>query len=89
MKTTSMATLMMENQNSTSPNSLTPMRLMARTIASAMRASAHFGKASDTGFQKYRNVAIAVASAMRVKAQFRKWNQPAAYAPFSPMNSRL
>ena len=47
------------------------------------------GKASDTGFQKYRNVAIAVASAMRVKAQFRKWNQPAAYAPFSPMNSRL
>ena len=82
-------TLMAENQNSISPNSLTPMRLMARAVTRAMAAQPPCGRASLSGLQKMRKLAMTVESAMSVNAQLVKWNQPAAYAPFSPMNSRL
>ena len=57
-------TLMMENQNSISPNHFTPMRLMTSTIVRASSARAHCGSASEIGFQKMRNPAMAVESAM-------------------------
>lgn len=43
MKSTSAATLMMANQNSISPNSLTDTRFSVSTTASAINASTHCG----------------------------------------------
>ncbi len=43
MKPTSVATLMIANQNSISPKIFTEIRFTAGTTASAMRASTHCG----------------------------------------------
>ena len=65
-------TLINANQNSISPNSLTEMRFMVSTTASAI---SHCGSGRKND-QKWVYTATAVMSATSVAAQSRKYNHP-------------
>ena len=86
-KPSSATTLMSAAQNSSSPKSLTEIRFIESTTASATSAITHCGTTSNVP-QKCMYVAIAVTSTIEVIAQFRKYIQPAANAAGSPRNSR-
>ncbi|MNN44883.1 hypothetical protein D3C81_1591930 [compost metagenome] len=80
------ATLITANQNSISPNHLTPTRFINVTTPKALSANIHCGTSEKT-LQYFMYIAIAVMSTTPVNAQTKKYIHPATKEARSPINS--